>query len=90
MIHVTYYMFHVSDSMSSDPIDILVSFSRNRVIPHHFRAGGRVYNIKQVNLVHASREGRTKVFTFSVSDDTNFWKLRFNTDDLSWRLIEQI
>lgn len=77
--------------MSSDPIDVLVSFNHSgRVRPHRFRHAGRVYDVKQVNLVHASREGRAKIFTFSVSDDTNAWQLRFNTDDLSWRLADPL
>lgn len=73
----------------SEPVDVVVSFSKNRVIPHRFRSAGRVYDIKRVNLVHATREGRAKVFVFSVSDDTNFWKLRFDTESLEWRVVEQ-
>ena len=75
---------------ASEPIDVLISFNHDgNVRPHRFRAGGRVYDVKRVNLVHATREGRAKVFVFSVSDDTNFWKLNFNTDTLEWRVVEQ-
>lgn len=87
--HVLCFMFHVSDHMSN-PIDVLVSFSKNRVVPRRFRAGGRTYDVKRVNLVHASREGRAKLFTFSVSDDTNFWQLQLNTDTLEWRLADNL
>lgn len=72
----------------SDPIDVVVAFDQGRARPARFRWDGRVYDVKRVNLIHAFHSGRVKVFSFSVSDDANFWKLEFNTDTLAWRLVE--
>ena len=72
----------------NDPIDVIATFSRNRVRPLRLRWNNRTYNIKQVNMVHTAHEGSKRVFYFSVSDDTNFFKLKLDPDILEWRLVE--
>ncbi len=72
----------------NDPVDVIVSFSENRVIPKRLRWNKKNYEVKRVNLVHSAREGTKRIFYFSVSDLTNYFKLRLDTDLLEWRLIE--
>lgn len=72
----------------NDPIDVTVDFSGRRVRPKEVRWSNRAYAIPQVNLIHGAREGTKRVFYFSVSDNTNFMKLRFDTETLEWRLVE--
>lgn len=72
----------------NDPVDVVVAFSDNRVRPKKIRWDGREYKIKQVNLIHTASEGAKRLFFFSVSDDTNFFKLRLDTETLDWRLVE--
>jgi len=72
----------------NDPIDIVVSFQENRVIPKRFRWNSVNYDIKNVNLVHTAREGTKRVFYFSVSDLTNYFKLKLDPEILEWRLVE--
>lgn len=72
----------------NDPIDVLIVFRDNRAIPRRLRWNTRDYDIKRVNLVHAAREGTKRIFYFSVSDDTNYFKLRLDTELLEWRLVE--
>ena len=71
-----------------DPVDVVVSFNEHRVQPNRLRWHGRVYDIKDVNLIHSAREGDKRVFYFSVSDLTNYFKLRLDTDLLEWKLVE--
>lgn len=71
-----------------DPVDVLVSFRENRVIPKRMRWDNRVYNLRTVNLVHTAREGAKRVFYFSVSDLTNSFKLKLDPESLEWRLVE--
>lgn len=71
-----------------DPVDVVVSFEHNRVRPRRMRWDGREYSIAHVNMVHSAHEGSTRLFFFSVSDTTNHFKLKLNTDLLEWRLIE--
>ena len=44
--------------------------------------------MQNVNLVHGAREGDKRIFYFSISDQTNFMKLRLDTETLEWRLVE--
>lgn len=72
----------------NDPIDVTVDFSGRRVRPKEVRWSNRSYLIPQVNLIHGAREGTKRIFYFSVSDNSNFMKLRFDTETLEWRLVE--
>lgn len=71
-----------------DPIDVIVSFSDNRVLPRRMRWNQRNYDIKRVNLVHSAKEGHKRVFYFSVSDSTNYFKLKLDPEHLEWHLVE--
>ncbi len=71
-----------------DPIDVLATFTRNRVRPLKMRWQDKTYDIKQVNLIHTGREGTKRLFYFSVSDNTNAFKLKLDPDILEWRLVE--
>lgn len=72
----------------NDPIDVIVSFYKNRVIPKRIKWNGKTYEIKNVNLVHTAREGAKRVFYFSVSDAENYFKLKLDPECLEWRLVE--
>ncbi|MBU0613709.1 hypothetical protein KJ766_00270 [Patescibacteria group bacterium] len=72
----------------NDPIDISIDFIGNRAVPKSIHWGGRTYHMRTVNLIHSAREGIKKIFYFSVSDNTNFMKLKLDTDTLEWRLVE--
>lgn len=72
----------------SEPIEVLAAFRKDRTEPMTFKWGNRHYQIKKVNLVHAERHGREKVYIFSVSDDANAYRLAFSTESLSWTLEE--
>ena len=71
-----------------DPIDVVVSFADHRVLPRRMRWNQREYKIDRVNLVHTTREGQKRVFYFSVSDQTNYFKLRLDPEELEWHLVE--
>ena len=72
----------------NEPVDVLASFSATKAIPHAMKWGNRRYPLTKVNLVHIAHEGRGKMYYFSVSDASNFFKLRFDTENLEWRLLE--
>jgi hypothetical protein len=72
----------------NDPIDVMVAFKDNRVLPKAMRWNQRDYKIKNVNLVHSAREGAKRVFFFSVSDADNYFKLKLDPTSLEWRLVE--
>ncbi|MEK7105420.1 MAG: hypothetical protein AAB865_01920 [Patescibacteria group bacterium] len=71
-----------------DPVDVLATFTRNRVRPLRMRWQDKTYDIKRVNLIHTGREGTKRLFYFSVSDDANAFKLKLDPEILEWRLVE--
>ena len=89
----------MSHALIDEPVDMLVSFRDNRVIPKRMRWNMRDYDIKTVNLVHTAREGAKRVFYFSISDGFtsarggsasggNYFKLKLDPESLEWRLVE--
>lgn len=71
-----------------EKIDVLVDFSKNKVRPLYFRWGNKRYWVKQINLIHISKEMGRKFYHFSVSDSVNYFKLIFDAEDMVWRLSE--
>jgi hypothetical protein len=74
--------------MINEPIHVLASFREHTVRPLAFVWGQHKYTITKVNLVHRARKGRDTLYFFSVSDDANYFKIRFDTGDMSWELEE--
>jgi len=72
----------------NDPIDVSVTFVGKRVAPKVFKWNGKNYPIKQVNMIHHAKEGTKRIFYFSVSDMTNYFKLRFDPEFMEWRIVE--
>ena len=71
-----------------DPISVLATFRGADLRPLAFKWGGRDWNVRRVNMVHERRDGRAKLFYFSVSDEANYFKLCFNSETLGWTLEE--
>lgn len=72
----------------NEVVDVTVDFSGARVRPCAVRFGGHFYPITKVGLVKTATEGAKKIFYFSVSDPGNCFKLRFDSENLEWRLME--
>jgi hypothetical protein len=72
----------------NEPIEVIAKFVGNKTIPIKFLWSGQEILIKKVNLSWTTFEGRSKFYFFAVSDNTNYFKLQFNTDNLTWVLLE--
>lgn len=72
----------------NEPVDVTVQFTGKRVRPTVVHWSGKHYPITHVNLVHPTRRGTKTLYYFSISDATNFMKLEFDTDLLTWRIVE--
>ncbi|MBU0540325.1 hypothetical protein KKF59_00210 [Patescibacteria group bacterium] len=75
-------------SKVSEPIEVLAAFRKDRTEPMTFKWANRYYQVKKVNLVHTERQGREKIYIFSVSDEANAYRLSFSSETLKWRLEE--
>ncbi|MBX4186792.1 MAG: hypothetical protein KW802_00850 [Candidatus Doudnabacteria bacterium] len=72
----------------NEPIEVIAKFSGQKTVPLKFLWQGREIAIKKINLSYSRFEGRIKFHFFAVSDSTNYFKLQFNSDNLSWTLLE--
>lgn len=72
----------------NDPVDVIVEFNGKRIKPKRVRWDSKIYNMDMINLIHGAHEGTKRIYYFSVSDKSNFMKLRLDTETLEWRLVE--
>ena len=72
----------------NDPIEVIAKFSGGKTVPVKFLWKNREILVKKVNLSYSRFEGRVKLHFFAVSDNTNYFKLQFNSDNLQWTLLE--
>lgn len=71
-----------------EPIQVFAEFTEKGPKPYLFKWKNRSYKITAVNFIHTSKEGSKSLFHFSVSADTNTYKLTFDPATLVWTLDE--
>lgn len=69
-------------------VDLLSNHIRRYAYPWVIHWRGARHMITKVGLHHTVREGRVLYHLFNVTDGNTFFKLRFDTEALSWRLLE--
>ncbi len=69
-------------------VDLLSNHQRGRAYPWVIHWRGNRYMMTKIGLHHTLREGRILFHLFSVTDGNTYFKLQFNTETLSWRLLE--
>jgi hypothetical protein len=69
-------------------VDLLFNHAKRRAYPWVISWRGSTYRITKVGFHHIEWDGRVLIHIFSVTDGTTFFKLRFDTETLFWRLLE--
>lgn len=69
-------------------VNLLFNHIKKSAAPTSIYWHGRRYQIVKVGLHHTTREGRALTHVFSVTDGTTAFKLSFDTELLSWKLLE--
>lgn len=69
-------------------VDLLSNHLKGCAYPWVIHWHGNRYLVTKVGLHHTVREGRTLFHIFSVTDGNTFFRLRFDTESLGWRLLE--
>ncbi len=72
----------------NEPVNVIAKFMGNKTIPIKLLWHDREILITKVNLTWSRWEGRVKFYFFAVSDGVNYFKLQFNSEALSWTLLE--
>jgi len=71
-----------------DPIAVSIIYRGKAIMPKAFEWANKTYSISRVLNVHSTWEGREPVHYFSVANDTEFFKLAFYGESLTWYIIE--
>lgn len=69
-----------------EPINVWVFFKNHQIQPYLFFWKGRPIKVDKINLIHTSKTGTSVFYHFSISSDSNFYRLKFDTVKLSWFL----
>lgn len=74
----------------NEKVSVVTVFDRNRgiVIPQKIKWQGRVYSIDRIGYHHKVKEGKKLIHIFSVANDSLFFRLRFDSENLHWTLAE--
>jgi hypothetical protein len=72
----------------NDPIQVATLFKNGELRPLKFLWKGREFPVQAINLAYSQFDGRSKIYYFAVSDNNNYFKLQFNSDNLMWTLLE--
>jgi hypothetical protein len=68
-------------------ISVVASFGLPyRLRPVRFRWSGRLFDVKEITYRWNTREGRSTVYHFSVSDGSSLFELSFDSASLLWRI----
>ncbi|MDO8451611.1 MAG: hypothetical protein Q7S76_01955 [bacterium] len=69
-------------------VNLLFNHLTRSTAPTSLYWRGRRHTISQIGLHHVVRDGRTLLHIFSVTDGEAFFKLQFDTEMLTWKLLE--
>lgn len=69
-------------------VDLLSNHLKGKSYPWVIHWRGARHMITKVGLHHTLRSGRTLYHMFNVTDGNTFFKLRFDTETLGWKLLE--
>lgn len=69
-------------------VDLLSNHIKGYAYPWVIHWRGNRYMVTKIGLHYTLRDGRTLYHLFSVTDGNTYFKLRFDTETLAWRLLE--
>ncbi len=70
-----------------EPIRVGVVFGNGKKIkPVWFVWNKRQYRIRNITYSWLSREGRSTIYNFSVTDGNTLYEICYNAETLSWKL----
>lgn len=76
----------------NERVEVVASFGTglNPCVPHKFRrATGRVIEITEIGLRHPTQRGTRTVHVFDVTDGQADYRLEFDSERLTWRLLRE-
>lgn len=86
LIFGLYLDYHQYMTELFEPINVWAFFKNGKMDPYLFFWKSRPIKINKVNLVHTSKIGVQLFYHFSVSSDSNFYRLKFDLSNMKWYL----
>jgi hypothetical protein len=76
--------------MMNEKVSVITVYdqSNNKAYPWRIKWRGRVYTTREVGYHHTRESGSTLCHIFSVATSSLFFRLKFDTDNLSWTVEE--
>lgn len=80
----------MNSEVINEKVSVVLVCSREKamIMPYKMRWQGREYKMTQLAYHHKARLGRTIMHIFHVTDGTNDYRLRLDTETLGWTLEE--
>jgi hypothetical protein len=72
----------------NEGVDVLASFGKGGIRPRAFMWKNRRYNVKKVNFISRTREGKDLVIHFAVTADSGYFRLSLRMREMKWILRE--
>ena len=70
-----------------ETISVVASFGLPyKIRPVRFRWNGKLFEVKEITYLWQTKEGRNRIYHFSISDGKTLYELSFDTSSLLWRL----
>lgn len=72
----------------NEQIEVITKFTKQGAQPAIFKYAGKKWLVEKINLVYEQKAGNNKLVYFSVTSQSNYFKLVFNTNSLKWYIEE--
>jgi len=69
-------------------IEVIAVFEKNRAQPYSFKWAGKKFLVEKVNLHYTQRSGDAILTYYSVTAEGNYFKLVFDSNNMSWWVEE--
>lgn len=76
----------------NERVEVLCTFGAglNPCVPYKFkRANGREITITEIGLRHPTVQGKRTIHIFDVTDGGTDYRLEFDSERLTWRLVRE-
>lgn len=76
-------------SSNTEAVEVIVRFYKGKIIPLYFFLMESRFNIARINYSWTERKGKGMVYYFSVSDNSDNYRLFLDAEAMSWRLLTE-
>jgi len=83
--HFIIFMVH---EKYHEQIRVFSLFDGNKIKPYFFEWNGYRYEIDKIHNIHSGLDGIERFFFFAVSNKSDYFKLKLETKNLHWYIVE--